>query len=161
MAASFSLAGAIRLTPTWTEPLDLVDVVDRTVVAETLALANGTGSDQGNFYWKDVRTIAANSLNTIQLASLPLTTYGGTATLAVSQLRLIYVKNRSTSVQMQYRIRGTQPEFTLQPGGMFVWYSPSNAQHPPLAVISPATIQLRNPTNFSGDYEIVLAGVKS
>lgn len=156
MAASFSLTGTIRLTPVWTEPLDLVDVVDRTAIAETISLSDGDGAGEADSYWKDVRTVAASTTDTVDLTALPLDVYGGTDTLSLANVRLIYVKNRSATVALSYAV-GAET-IALRPGGLFFWYAASNAA---AAAYSATEIRVTNAGASAVDYEIVLAGVKT
>lgn len=156
MAASFSMTGAVRIVPVWTEPLDLVDVVDKTTIAETLTLANGTAAGQADAYWKDVRTVAASTTDTVDLTALPLDVYGGTDTISLANVRLIYVKNRSTTVALSYAV-GSEA-VALRPGGIFFWSAPSNAA---AAAYSATEIRVTNAGASAADYEILIAGVQS
>lgn len=156
MAASFSMTGSVRVVPTWTEPLDLVDVVDKTTIAETLTLANGTAAGQADAYWKDVRTVAASTTDTVDITALPLDVYGGTDTISIANVRLIYVKNRSATVALSYAV-GAEA-VALRPGGVFLWYAPSNAT---AATYSATEIRVTNAGASAVDYEIVIVGVKA
>ena len=157
MAASFSLTGSLRLSPTWTEPLDLVSIIDRTTISQSFALANGTAADQGDCYWKDVRTVAASATNTIDLTALPLNVYGGTDSIGISTLKLVYVVNRSATVSLTYSIGAAS--VTILPGGVFVWFGGGAAASPPIK--QAGQIQVVNAGASAADYEIVLAGVKA
>lgn len=157
MAASFSFSGLVRLIPTWTEPLDLVDVIDQTRLSETLALANGTGAGQANCYWRDTRTVAASGTDTINLAALPLNVLGGSATLDINTLKLVYVRNKSATVSLSYGI-GAET-VTILPGGVFLWFGGGSAAS--LPVNATDQIEVANPGGSAADYEIVLAGVKA
>ncbi len=157
MAASFSLTGSVRVVPNWTEPLDLVDVVDKTTVAETLSLADGTGNSQGNCYWRDTRTVAAGQTDTLNLASLPLNVYGGSNTLSIATLRLVYVKNKSATVSLSYGIAAAA--FTITPGGIFLWVGGTSYANVPGTAAQ--EIAITNGGASAVDYEILLAGVKT
>jgi hypothetical protein len=159
VAASFSLAGTIRLTPTWTEPLDLVDVVDRTAIAETITLADGDGTGEADCYWKDVRTVAASAFDTIDLSALPLDVYGGTATLDMATVRLIYVKNRSASIELNINLGGGATYLSVAPGGVVVSSYPAAGTYP--LIYDSTTFEIANLGASAADYEIVLVGVKS
>lgn len=165
MAASFSMTGTVRLTPTWTEPLDLVDVVDSTPIVQAVSLANGTGSGQANCYWRDTRTVAASGTDTLDLTSLPLNVYGGTSTLNLSSLKLVYVRNKSATSNLLYYLNSQDSSFVITAGGLFLWTSPVVAPvgDPPanLITISGIEIVIDNLGTSAADYEIVLAGVKS
>ena len=156
MAASFSMTGTIRLVPTWTEPLDLVNVVDQTTIAETLAIANGTAAGQADCYWKDRRTVAGSTTDTIDLTALPLDVYGGADTIGIANARLIYVKNRSTTAALSYAV-GAEA-VALRPGGVLLWYAPSNATAPSY---SATEIRVTNAGGSAVDYDIIVVGVKA
>lgn len=159
MAASFSLTGTLRLTPVWTEPLDLVDVVDRTVISEAITLVDGDGAGEADCYWKDVRTVAPASADTLDLSALPLDVYGGTATLDMATVRLIYIKNRSATIPIRYDIDGNDGRVSIAPGGVFLWHAGSAVSYVPTNLA--AEIYLYNPGASAADYEIVIAGVKA
>lgn len=156
MAANFSLTGRVRLVPTWTEPLDLVNVIDRTAIDQAITFVDGDGAGEADCYWRDVRTVAANGVNSVNRTSLPLNTYGGTATLNMASIRLIYVKNKSATNEIAYQLGGDL--VLLSPGGVFFWCS-GNASAAP--IVAPNTITIENDNGTSADYEIVLVGVKA
>lgn len=159
MAASFSLTGTIRLTPTWTEPLDLVDVVDRTAIVETITLADGDGTGEADCYWKDVRTVAASATDTIDLSALPLDVYGGTATLDMATVRLIYVKNKSATIELSISLGAGITGLNVAPGGVVVSSNPAAVQLPLL--YDSTTFEIGNTGASAVDYEIVIVGVKA
>lgn len=161
MAASFSLTGQVRLTPRWTDELNATDVIDATSIIESFALTNGTGSGQANCYWKDVRTVAGNSVDTIDLMVVPLKAYGGTANVNFTNLRMIYVKNRHASASLLFAVPDF--EFSIVAGGMFLWFAPTNASSTPAATFSSGSksIAITNGNANSIDYEIILVGVKA
>ena len=82
--------------------------------------------------------------------------YGGTDTIGLANVRLIYVKNRSTTVALSYAV-GAEA-VALRPGGVFFWYAPSNAT---AATYSATEIRVTNAGGSAVDYELVLVGVKS
>lgn len=161
MAASFSLTGQLRLTPTWTDELNATDVVDSTPILQALTLADGTGNGQANCYWKDVRTVAANSTEGIDLEALPLKAYGGTATIALTGLRMIYIRNLSATNELTYDL--SDVSFNIVAGGIFVWFAPRNTSLNPVSVFNSnnKSISISNGTASSIDYEIVIAGTKA
>lgn len=161
MAASFSLTGQLRLTPTWTDELNATDVVDSTPILQALTLTDGTGNGQANCYWKDVRTVAGNSTDTIDLMVVPLKAYGGTANVYFTNLRMIYVKNRHASASLLFAVPDF--EFSIVAGGMFLWFAPSNASSTPVSTFfaNSKSIGITNVNANSIDYEIVIAGTKA
>ena len=158
MAASFSLAGTLRIVPQWTDELNTTTVVDSATVLVPLTFTNGTGADQANAFWKDVRTVAGGASDTVAIDGLSLNVFGGAGTLDLSSLRLIYVRNRSTTQALKYEFDETAKHIPIAPGGSFVWVAGNSATAP---TFTETEIQISNAGGTAADYEIVLVGVKS
>jgi hypothetical protein len=157
VAASFDFTGSVRLVPTWTEPLDLVDVVDKTTISQALSLDDGTAAGEADCYWRDTRTLAAGGTDTLDLSSLPLNVYGGTDTLDIGTLRVVYVRNKSATVALQYSV-GSET-MTITPGGLFVWYGTTTFTASPTSAAQEIVIE--NDGASAVDYDIVLVGVQT
>ncbi len=157
---TFSLAGQLRFQPTWTDTLSTTDVVDSVEIIRALTLSNGTGAGQANAYWRDVRTVAATTTDIVDLSALPLSVFGGSATLDLTAPRLIYVRNLSASVRLLYAlIEGSNQE--IPPGGIFLWTAPVDATGGKRWLADSQLIEVENTTATSGSYEIVLVGEES
>lgn len=100
MAASFSLAGTLRVVPSWTDDLNTTTVVDSATALLTFTLTDGTGNGNADGYYKDVVTIAAGATANIDLRALPLNVMGGTGTLSLAKVKAILVRNRSTTATL-------------------------------------------------------------
>lgn len=160
MAASFSLAGTLRLVPSWVDTLTATTVTDTTTILQSVLIADGTGAGQANFYWRDVRTIGPSNYDEIALTSLPLKAYGGQASINVQALRLIYVRNRSETVPIFYGLEGAA--FEIAPGATFFWNAADSLSPPVNSWVSPpSAVLISKLGTVSADYEIVLVGVKA
>jgi hypothetical protein len=157
VAASFSLTGTLRLDPRWVDDLNTTLVTDATRVNLTLSLTNGDGDGEADCYWRDVRTVAASATDAIDLSDLPLSVFGGTGTLNMATVKLIYVRNLSETESLSYYVGGSGP--SIPPGGVFLLKADT----------SPATvwladgqlIEIENFGSSAADYEILLIGVKA
>ena len=156
---TFSLAGQLRIQPTWTDTMSTTDVVDSVEVIRPLTLANGTGPAQANAYWRDVRTVTGPSTDSINIGSLPVSVFGGSGNVSLSSVKLIYVRNTSSFQPLFYALpSGGSGE--LPPGGMFLWSSPTAGPTGPW-MAGPTGIAVQNQGATGGQYEIVVAGVKT
>jgi hypothetical protein len=158
VAASFSLTGTLRLDPRWVDDLNTTLVTDATRVNLTLALTNGDGDGEADAYWRDVRTVADGDTDTIDLSALPLSVFGGTGTLDMATVKLIYVRNLSADSSLAYRVAGDTPP-RIPPGGVFLFKADSGPDE--LWMADAQTIEIQNTGNSAADYEILLIGVKA
>lgn len=148
-----SITGQVRLAASWVDDLTNTTVTDSASIAERVAFANGTGLAQANAYWRDSRTVAGNATDTINTTALPLSVFGGTGTINLAAVKLIYVKNTSATATITYDINGQDCQ--IPPGGVFLWTAgsaPANKWfHGNNIVIEGG--------NTPAVYEILLAGV--
>lgn len=160
---TFSLAGQLRIQPTWTDTLSTTDVVDSVEIIRALTLANGTGAGQANAYWRDVRTVAGGDLDSLILTALPVSVFGGTSTLNMASVKGIYVRNMSATVPLVYLFDGGDAACQLPPGGLMLWLSPTavSAGGSFEWSASDSEILIENQTATSAQYEIVIIGVKA
>jgi hypothetical protein len=158
VAASFSLTGSLRLDPRWTDDLNTTTVTDSARVNITFALANGDDDGEADAYWKDVRTVAASTTDTIDLSELPLSLFGGSEPLDMATVRMIYVRNLSTTIELTYAIAGGS-DAGIPPGGSFMWFAPEATADVWLA--GSQLIEIANDGASAANYEIILIGVKA
>jgi len=155
MPASLSITGQVRLSASWVDDLTSATVTDSASVLRALSLTNGTGADQVNGYWRDVRTVAGSATDTIDTTSLALSVFGTAGTLNLATVKLIYVRNQSATVTLTYDIDGAN--YGLPPGAIFLWTAgtgPTNKWfHGGNIVIEGGSA--------SATYEIIVAGVKA
>ena len=95
MARSLEFSNLLRFRPTWTEPLDLVDVVDSSDLSYRQTLTTGTGSQEADAYYRDVITLAASATTTLDLSDLTLQFYGGTGSLTIYAVKVLLIRMAS------------------------------------------------------------------
>ena len=165
MAASFSLTGSLRIVPRWADDLNTTTVTDTATVNLAFALADGTGDDQANGYYKDVITIAASGTATVDLRALPLTIMGGTGTVSLAKIKTLLVKNRSTTASLS--VGGTTSNrwtalaagaTTLGPDGVIYVSHPKGGY---ATSASDKVIAITNNGGSAADVELYIVGVKA
>ena len=157
---TFSLAGQLRIQPTWTDTLSTTDVVDSVEIIRPLTLANGTGPAQADAYWRDVRTLAGAATESISMvAGLPVSIFGGTSTVALDpqKLRLLYVRNLSATVPLSLILVDLDP-LPLPANGLLLMSWPTNAS---FGNANGGDLIVTNEGIASAQYEIILVGVKA
>lgn len=97
MTAAFTMTGTLRLVPSWVDDLTAAAVTDSASVLLQFPLTNGTGSGQANGYYKDVITVPATGTASVNLRSMPLSVLGGSGTLSLACVKVLLVRNRSTT----------------------------------------------------------------
>lgn len=159
---TFSLTGSLRIVPSWTDTMSTTSIVDSVTIQQQLTLADGDLAGEADAYWRDVRTVAATTIDTVSLASLTQSVFGGTSTLDLDEIKLLYVRNLSATLPLQLRFGyPTSQESTdweLRPGG-FVLLSAGTAFE--VDNTKPDSVILENAGASSVQYEIVIVGVQT
>lgn len=154
MATTFSLSGSLRLTPKVVDTLNLTDVTDTAAINQSITLADGTGADQANRYWKDIRTVAGGATVTVNLEALPLNVFTGTGTLNLAKQKVVYVRNASATKTLTIAM-GTSLTATLGPGGVLY------AARPDATAWAEDSLTIANTAGAAADAEIHICGVKA
>lgn len=154
MATTFSMSGTLRVVPRLTDTLNVTDVIDTATVNLAFALADGTGANQANTYWKDVVTVAGSGSQTITLSALPLNVFGGTGTLNLAATKVLIARNRSTASTVALAMNA-HVTATLGPEGT-VYATKADA-----AGWAATTITLTNAGATAADIELYLVGNKA
>ena len=158
MATEFSLTGQVRLDPRWVDDLNTTVVTDSVRVLVPIVLANGDGDGEADVYWRDVRTAPVGGTDFIDLANLPLSVFGGSGTVDMATVRLIYIRNLSDDTAIEYQISGgSAPQ--LPPGGVFLFSA--NTASAVVWLADSQLIEISPVGSASADYEIVLVGVQA
>lgn len=164
MAASFSITGSLRVVPRWVDALNTVDVTDTTTTTDALSLADGTGVGQANAYYRDVLTIAAGGTATVDLRNLTLKAFGGTGTLSLTSVKVIVIRNRSTTASLAVGGSTTNRwsgfaagAVTLGPSGCIYSTAPSGWA----TTATDKVLAITNNGAAAADIELVLVGVKA
>jgi hypothetical protein len=161
--SNFNVTGRVTMTPTWSEDLDLTAIVDKTTVALSTALADGTGNDQADAYWRDAITIAAAATTSLDLRALSRQLMGGTATDTFSKVKILAIHNKATagtiSVGVSVANRWTALAagvITLGPQGVFYVTHPGGGY---ATGASDKVLAITNNGAAAADLEIYIVGV--
>lgn len=160
---TFNLTGQLRFTASLTDTLSTTDVVDSVTILQSLTLADGDGTGEANAYWRDVRTVAGNTQDSIYTQNLPLSIFGGSSTLNVNaaKTRLLYVRNLSTTVNLGLVFDSERIPISAGAVALFFWPTDPEAGAGDFLSANGGDLIVRNDTATAAQYEIVLAGVKS
>ena len=112
--------------------LDLTSPKESIAISKSQAFANGTGSNQGNEFFSDTRTVTA-SPETLDLTSGLTNAFGETVVFA--KIKAIIVHNKSTAsgailiikgnaITNAGWISGTTPHHAIPPNGWYIVTSP-------------------------------------
>ena len=115
-----------------TKALDLTTPKDPIAISLSQAFANGTGSNQGNEFFSDRRTLAGTS-ETIDLTSDLTNAFG--VTIVFAKIKAIIIHNLSTAtteiltvdgnaVENAGWLTGTTPAQVIGPDGWYILTSP-------------------------------------
>ena len=115
-----------------TKALDLTTPKDPLAISKSQAFANGTGSNQGNEFFSDRRTLAGTS-ETIDLTSDLTNAFG--VTIVFAKIKAILIHNLSVvssavlavsgnAVANSGWIAGTTPIHVVPPNGWYILTSP-------------------------------------
>jgi hypothetical protein len=116
--STFAVTGRVTMTPTWSEDLDLTAIVDKTTISLSTALADGTGNDQADAYWRDAITIAAAATTSLDLRALSRQLMGGTATDTFAKVKMLAVYNKATAGTISVGVSVTDRWTALAAGAM-------------------------------------------
>ena len=165
MAASFSLAGTLRVVPSWTDDLNTTTVVDSATALLTFTLTDGTGDAQANGYYKDVVTIAAGGTANVDLRALPLNVMGGTGTLTLAKVKAILLRNRSTTATLSAGVsvanRWTALSADLLAVGTEGVFYATNVNAGWATTASNKVLAITNNGAAAADVELYIIGVKA
>jgi hypothetical protein len=105
--ATFSLAGTLRIVPTWVDALDLTTITDKTTASLVFALEHGSGAGQANCYWRDVITVADGDTVDLDLTNLPTNTFGGAGSMWLANVKILLIENRSETISCAIQTTAT------------------------------------------------------
>ena len=129
---------------------DLSRTLRATPAAYTAIFADGTGAGQAQVVWSDARTLAASS-ETLNLASLADTRDGAAATVTLTGVKSVYVRNSHASASLTFAgAPFPAGGVTVAPGGALVQVDPTATG------LSVGTVTVTGSTGAT--YDIVLIG---
>lgn len=153
MATTFAFNGILNVTPSTTDALDLVSVVDAAAIVQTFDVANGTAAGQANAYWRDVVTVAGGDAVSVDLGDLAANVYGGAGSVALPTQKIVVVRNQSETVEVAVSM-GPSLAATLGPGGLL--FATNLA-----AGWTETGVDIENAGASAADVEIYVVGVSS
>ena len=171
MASAFTLSGLITINFDLTNTATIGSVADTTNVFDRFEFANGTDGGQANAYVRLSGTVAANEIEEyIDLSAITVPTQsGGTYTMGLQKIRMVYARNTSATQFLRVGLVGSSPspvywESEIHPGGFVLWsVGDTSTAH---GYNNNIAIEQAYVYGHEGDftpvgYEIILVGVKS
>lgn len=145
---------------------DLSTPADRLALSRTFDLADGSGANQAQVLFSDIRTLADGANEVLDLyASGSLLDNLGVA-LTLTRLKVLYLKNLSTDANLLVG-GGTTPVgvfadasdiLTLPPGGIFIYTAP-NATGLLLTTNKNLKLEHNGTGTSTLSYEIIVIGI--
>lgn len=133
---------------------------------KVLELASGTGANQADILWADERTLSASSSEDLDLAGVLTDAFGATITAVEIVAIFIFASEANTNnvvvgdaTSPIPLFGGTNPTFSVKPGGFFCIGAPNAAGQ--LTVGAGSTDDLKIANSSSGSsvtYEIAIIG---
>jgi hypothetical protein len=135
---------------------------------KAFAMADGFGVNQADRLFADTRTLAPSANEDLDLAGVLTDVYGRVLTFVkIKGIIIVADKANTNDVQIRRGATNGVPVFTavsagvdLNPGGIFVWFSPSTGK-----VVTPATGDLINIANSAAgtsvNYDVVFIGTSA
>jgi len=161
-----SLIANLSLCINWTltKVLDLSNPRDAQNLVRGPSFTSGSGANQADSIWPDVRTLADAGNETLDLTAQtdPL----GTA-ITMTKLKALYIKNKSADAGLIVGgaaatpvaiLVGATDTLKIPPGGEFLWTAP-NADGLTITTNKNLKVAHDGTGNSSLDYEIIAIGV--
>jgi hypothetical protein len=156
------LSAAIKTSVSWTRTEDtaLGARTDKKLLSTAIRLEDGSDNGQANKVFHDTRTIAANSVDTINLSSMTQQMFTTAVPSSMTVVRAFRVLNRSTTVGAAINLgaSATSPfsSYAVRIGSGSEAVI-SNWQEG-WAVAPEPVLRVSNPNSSSATYEIVIIG---
>lgn len=162
-----SLSAAIRvsISAKQTKTADLESAVSTISDAFSASFTDGSGANQADRIWKDMRTLAASTEENIDLAGVLTDIFG--ASVVFARIKAIFIKAEATNLNNV--IVGSSdtngvPQFfdaVIRPGGMAMWVAPDATGE----VISAGSADRINFANSAGSssvtYTVLVIGAST
>ena len=157
------VSGTLRTTLTWnrTDTQQLGTVTNKKTQSGSYTIADGNSSGQADLVFTDTRTIAANTVEEIDLLNLTQSTLGVDVPFAFRQLNLVRVVNKETAAgkRLLFGVDPGRPTSVyaaeVGPGCEFV---SANTTDSWVVTNTNSTVYVSNPNNSTLTYELYLFG---
>jgi len=160
------VSGTLRTTLTWnrTDTQQLGTVSNKKTQSGSYTIADGNSSGQADLVFTDTRTIAANTVEQIDLLNLTQATLGVSVPFSFRQLNLVRVVNKETAA-------GKRLLFGVDPGRPTSVYAASigpasewsaiNHKDSWLVTAANSVVRICNPTASPITYSLYLIGTST
>ncbi|MBI2826707.1 MAG: hypothetical protein HYX69_18705 [Planctomycetia bacterium] len=97
---SDTLSAEIDASLVWLfqDSLGLTTIADASRLEYSASLADGTGNDQADKLWHDLRSVAASGQDDLVLSNLPQTIFGSAVSIALAKVKALLIVNAATTV---------------------------------------------------------------
>jgi hypothetical protein len=160
------VTGSLRTTLAWTrtDTQQLGAVTNKKTQSGTYTIADGNTSGQADLVFTDTRTIAANTVEELDLLNLTQSTLGVAVPFTFRQLNLVRIVNKETAAGKKLLV-GVDPgrptsvyAFEVGPGCEIC---SANTTDSWVVTNTNSTLRLSNPNNSTLTYELYLFGNSS
>ena len=157
------LSAAIKTSVSWTRAEDTALGLrkDKKLLSTAIAIDDGSASGQANKVFHDLRTIAANSVDAINLSSMTQQMFTTAVPSSMTVVRALRVLNKSTTVGAAINLgaSATSPfsSYAVRIGSGSEAVI-SNWQEGWPVVSSDSILRVSNPNSTAATYEIVIIG---
>jgi len=125
---------------------------------------SGVGADQADIVWSDTRTLAASATEDLDLAGVLTDAFGATITMAeVVAIMIVAAAANTNNVVVGDATSpvplfgGTNPTYSVKPGGMFLVCAPNAAGLLTVGAGSTDDLKITNSSSGTGvDYSIMI-----
>lgn len=97
MAATLTTDIKASLAWLFQDALDLTTIADASRLEFAASLSDGSGNDQANKLWHELRSVAVSSNDDLTLSSLPQTIFGSAVTVALVKVKALLIINTAAT----------------------------------------------------------------
>ena len=158
-----TLTASIRTVMIWgrTVDQDIGTTVNQKTAQNTYAITDGSGSQQADLVYAATRTIAANTLEEIDLRAITQTTLGVNVAFDFRQLRMVRVVNNETTSGRKLRV-GCDPgrptvAYAAEIGPGSEWFTLNHINAWPVTSTN-QLLYIANPNAATVSYSLWLIG---
>lgn len=95
--ASLLTNANLTLSWTWDDQPELSNVANTAKISSSAAISDAAVA---NIVWQDSRTLAANTIESIDLSTLPVEALGAAGTVSFDRIHKVYIANKTTAATL-------------------------------------------------------------